>query len=85
MCIIYFFQGTKAEIIKEEEDIIVENTDNVVETVSAPELSNIEVKEEEPPREKVKRKKGSTFSFLKILRFSVFCRPYARLKWFICE
>ena len=58
---LFFFQGTKAEIIKEEEDIIVENTDNVVETVSAPELSNIEVKEEEPPREKVKRKNYHIF------------------------
>ena len=49
-----FFQGTKTKIEEEEEEIIVEDSNSVVETQTAPEISNIEVKEEESPREKVK-------------------------------
>ncbi|XP_078357818.1 uncharacterized protein LOC144642671 isoform X1 [Oculina patagonica] len=46
-------EGTKTEIEKEEEEnIIVENNDNAVETPPVPELTNIEAKEEEPPRDK---------------------------------
>lgn len=56
MGIIYFFQGMKTEFEKDEEDIFVEESaDNVVEeTHSVPEISNIEVNEEERPRGKVK-------------------------------
>lgn len=55
LCVIFFFfQGAKTGV--EKEDIVVEQSDNVVETQPAQEISNIEVKEEEPPRGKVKTK-----------------------------
>ena len=52
---IYFFQGAKTGVEKEE--IVLEESDNLLETQPAQEIStNIEVKEEEPPRGKVKTK-----------------------------
>ena len=49
---IFFFQGKKTGV--EKEDIVVEESDNVVKTQPAQKISNIELKEEEPPRGKVK-------------------------------
>ena len=49
-----FFQGAKTGVDKE--DIVLEESDNLSETQPAQEISNIEVKEEEPPRGKVKTK-----------------------------
>lgn len=46
-------EGTKTEI-EEAENIIVEESNNIVETHSAPEISNIEVQDEEAPRDKVR-------------------------------
>lgn len=40
----------------EKEDIVLEESDKFLETQPAQEISNIEVKEEEPPRGKVKTK-----------------------------
>ena len=51
---IYFFQGAKTGVEKEE--IVLEESENLLETQPAQEISNIEVKEEEPPRGKVKTK-----------------------------
>ena len=50
----FFFQGAKTG--GEIEDIVVEKSEGVVETQPAQEISNIELKEEEPPRGKVKTK-----------------------------
>ena len=50
----YFFQVMQTEIDKKEESPVEESS--VVESQSAPETSNIEVNEEEPPHEKVKIK-----------------------------
>ena len=48
----FFFQGAKTGI--ETEDIVEEESDNILETQPMQDISNIEVKEEEPPRGKVK-------------------------------
>lgn len=52
MCIFFFFQGAKTG--DEKEDIVLEESDKFLETQPAKEISNIAVKEEEPPRGKVK-------------------------------
>lgn len=54
MCIFFFFQGAKTG--DEKEDIVLEESDKFLETQPAKEISNIAVKEEEPPRGKVKTK-----------------------------
>lgn len=46
-----FFQGAKTG--DEKEDIVLEESDKFLETQPAQEISNIAVKEEEPPRGKV--------------------------------
>ena len=51
---IYFFFFSKTGV--EKEDIVLEESDNLLETQPAQEISNIEVKEEEPPRGKVQTK-----------------------------
>ena len=45
----------------------MEESNNIVETYSAPEISNIEVQDEEAPRDKVKNLNASRFSVGKFL------------------
>ena len=84
---IFFFQGAKKE--KEKEGIVLEESDDLLETQPAQEISNIEVKEEEPPRGKVKTKylhrRCRIVCFQKCSFFRVFYRHCTRLKWFICK
>ena len=91
VCINYFcFQGTKTEIEEEEEDIIVGESNNIVETHSVPEISNIEVKEEEAPRDKVNIEIlltqdfqwGSFYWQKSLLR--IFCCWHHQVKRYIC-
>ena len=91
VCINYFcFQGTKTEIEEEEEDITVGESNNIVETHSAPEISNIEVKEEEAPHDKVNIEIlltqdfqwGSFYWQKSLLR--IFCCRHHQMKRYIC-